>query len=79
MADIMKEQIERELEKLRRDKPNGQVLAQRYKKAKRAYVNAVLDSDGKGDHFYGNSQFVNYAAKTACQFYAVEVGINLKE
>lgn len=79
MADTMKEQIERELEKLRRDKPNGQVLQERYNKAKRAYVDAVLDSDGKGDSFYGNSQFINYAAKTACQFYAVEAGINLKE
>ncbi|MBQ8249668.1 MAG: hypothetical protein IJY93_07295 [Clostridia bacterium] len=79
MADTMKEQIERELEKLRRDKPNGQVLAQRYKKAKRAYVNAVLDSDGKGDHFYGNSQFMNYAAKEACLIYASEVGIRLEE
>ena len=79
MAETMKEQIERELEKLRRDKPNEQVLQERYNKAKRAYVSAVLDSDGKGDSFCGNSQFINYAAKTACQFYAVEVGINLKE
>ena len=79
MDETMKEAVERELEKLRCGKPNGQVLQERYNKAKKAYVSAVLDPDGKGDSFYGNSQFLNYAAKTACQFYAAEVGISLKE
>ena len=78
MHPKMKEQVERELEKLRRCQPNAQVLQERYSKAHRAYVNAVLDSDGKGDGFYGDAQFINYAAKEACLIYAAEVGIRLE-